>query len=193
VTTIILARHGESEWNRAGRWQGHADPPLTDRGREQAAELAVALTDVALEAIYASDLRRAADTAEIVASALGLPVTTDPLLREVDVGEWSGLTAAEVEQRYPAAFRRYRAGGDGWEQGEPHATMTERVTAAVAGIAALYPSGQVLCVLHGGVIGALLAQAEGVTWSDFRRANRGLTNGTVARIAVENRTFRRID
>src|SRR5438876_6692501 len=91
VTTLILARHGETDWNRDGRFQGHADPPLNDRGREQARSLADALADQPIEAIYSSDLRRAHETAQIVAQRQGLEVLVDPDLRERDVGEWSGL------------------------------------------------------------------------------------------------------
>jgi broad specificity phosphatase PhoE len=193
VTTILLSRHGESEWNRDRRWQGHADPPLTERGREQADELARKLAEAPLDAVYASDLRRAWETAEIVAKARGIPVVTDPMLREIDVGEWSGLTTTEIEKRFPEGFRRHVEGGDGWAEGEPHAAMSERIIAAVSRIAGSYPCGHVLCVLHGGVIRALLAQAEGVDLGDYRRSNRGPANGTVARIAVEDGTFSRID
>ncbi len=92
VTELLLARHGETDWNRERRWQGHADPPLNELGRAQARRLAEALAGEQLEAIYASDLRRAHETAEIVGARLGLPVTSDPDLREIDVGSWSGLT-----------------------------------------------------------------------------------------------------
>src|SRR5215211_9126850 len=102
VTTILLARHGETDWNREGRFQGHADPPLNRTGRAQAFDLSRALAAEKLAAMYSSPLRRALETAEIVAASHGLePVTVDGL-REVDVGSWSGLTRAEIEQRFPA-------------------------------------------------------------------------------------------
>ena len=126
VTTILLARHGQTDWNRERRWQGLADPPLNEVGREQARALARSLDGVAIDAVYASDLRRATETAEIVAARLELPVQTDPGLREIDVGEWSGLTTAEIEGRFPEAFAHHNAGGDGWEHGETHAEMSER-------------------------------------------------------------------
>jgi broad specificity phosphatase PhoE len=94
VTTILLARHGESDWNRAKRWQGFADRPLTELGREQAVALADRLRDTELDAIYSSDLHRARETAEIVAGSKGLRVEVVRDLREVDVGSWSGLTRA---------------------------------------------------------------------------------------------------
>ena len=118
MTTVHLARHGESDWNAAGRWQGHADRPLTDLGRRQAAELAERLADVRLDAVYSSDLRRARETAEPVAERQGLEVRALPALREVDVGGWSGLSRPEVARRFPEAFARWRGGGQGWEDGE---------------------------------------------------------------------------
>jgi broad specificity phosphatase PhoE len=193
TTTVLLVRHGESEWNRGGRWQGHADPPLSELGRRQAHELADRLADVPLDAIYASDLERARATAEIVAAAKGMSFVARPALREIDVGEWSGLTTAEIRQRFPEGFRRHADGGDGWLAGEAHAAMSSRIVRAVAGIAAEHPGASVLCVLHGGVIRALLAHAEGADLREYRRQNRGPANGTVARIAVEGGTFSRID
>jgi broad specificity phosphatase PhoE len=193
VTTILLVRHGQSEWNREGRWQGHADPPLSDAGRRQARELAEKLAPIRLDAIYASDLQRARATAEVVAEAHGIPVMVDAALREIDVGEWAGLTTAEIERRYPDGFRRHAHGEDGWEAGEPHDAMSARIVAAVGRIAAAHPGGQVLCVLHGGVMRALLAHADGADLRSYRLQNRGPANGTVARIAVEEGVFRRID
>jgi len=193
VTTILLARHGESEWNREGRWQGHADPPLSDAGRRQARRLAEKLAYTRLDAVYSSDLERARATAEAVAELHGLPVIVDGALREIDVGEWSGLTTEEIERRFPDGFRRHVDGGDGWEDGEPHEAMRERIVAAVCGIAAAHPGGSVLCVLHGGVIRALLAHADGADLRSFRAQNHRPANGSVARIAVESGFFRRID
>src|SRR5438034_11161678 len=98
---LLLARHGETDWNRDRRWQGHADPPLNDSGREQARALARELAADPPSAVYTSDLSRSHETAAIVAAELGLPVTADARLREVDVGEWSGLLWSEIAERYP--------------------------------------------------------------------------------------------
>jgi probable phosphoglycerate mutase len=193
TTTILLVRHGETDWNRAGRWQGHADPPLNDRGRVQARELAARLADTNLDAIYASDLARARETAETVGARKGVAVVVDPALREIDVGEWSGLTTAEIERRFPDGFRRHREGRDGWERGETHAAMSARIVAATLRLAASHPGETVLCVLHGGVIRALLALAEGVDLGEYRRTVRGPVNGAVASIGVGDGVFRRID
>jgi probable phosphoglycerate mutase len=193
VATILLARHGETDWNRERRWQGHADPPLNARGRAQARELALALADEPIEGVYASDLSRARETAEIVASARGVGVVVDRALREIDVGEWTGLTTAEIEARYPEGYRWHLDGGDGWARGEPHAEMSARIVEAIGRIAPQDPESQVLCVLHGGVIRALLARAEGVELARYRVTRAGPVNGGLSRIAVQDGAFRRID
>ena len=111
MTTLYLARHGESDWNAANRFQGHSDRPLTELGRRQAEALAGKLeSHAALTAIYSSPLARAYETASIVGARLGLQPTPVDDLREVDVGGWSGLSRSEVEARYPDAFRRWLDG-----------------------------------------------------------------------------------
>src|SRR5581483_12433051 len=89
MTTLLLVRHGETDWNSERRWQGHADEPLNETGRAQAREVADELADRSIDAVYSSDLSRARETAEIIAARLGLSVTTDARLGEVDVGDWS--------------------------------------------------------------------------------------------------------
>jgi 2,3-bisphosphoglycerate-dependent phosphoglycerate mutase len=160
VATIFLVRHGETDWNRERRWQGHADRPLNETGREQARDLADRLAGEPIEAIYSSDLARARETAAIVGARLALPVRTDARLREVDVGEWSGLTMGEIELRYPDAIRRRLEGGTGWEQGESYEQMGERVVAALHEIAAAH-GGPVLVVTHGGAMRAVWLASGG--------------------------------
>lgn len=138
MTTILLARHGETQWNRDGRYQGHADPPLNDLGRTQAAALAESLEDEALEAVFASDLRRALETAEIVGAHLGLPVEHDAGLREIAVGSWQGLTRAEIDGRE-------------WD-GESYDQHRRRVLEALHRIAEKHPDGRILVVAHGGTV-----------------------------------------
>jgi 2,3-bisphosphoglycerate-dependent phosphoglycerate mutase len=169
VVTLLLARHGESDWNRARRWQGFADRPLTRRGREQAAELAERLADIALDAVYSSDLQRARDTAAAVARTQGLEVATMRALREVDVGSWQGLTRDEAAARFPDGFRRWQAGGNGWDDGESYGEMRARVLGAVDEIAARHEGGRVLVVAHGGPIRAIHAAALGLAVEAYRR------------------------
>ena len=104
---LLLARHGQSEWNAAGRWQGQADPPLSDLGRAQAR--AAGRQAGSFDAIFASDLERALHTATIISEALGVsPVVVDPRLKERDAGEFSGLTRDEIEERFPGALAARR-------------------------------------------------------------------------------------
>src|SRR5215831_10645180 len=106
MTTILLARHGETDWNTERRWQGHDDQPLNEAGRQQARELGASLAGRPIAAVYASDLSRAHETATIVAGELGLPVVADERLREVDVGDWSGRRMLDIETEDPAGHER---------------------------------------------------------------------------------------
>ena len=186
MTTILLARHGESDWNRDQRWQGHADRPLTDLGREQARALADRLAATELDAVYSSDLERARETAAIVAEPHQLPVKELPDLREVDVGSWSGLTRAEAEERFPNAFRRWTEGGEGWDDGETYEQLSERVVGTVLAIAARHPRDRVLLVAHGGSIRAVHAAALGVDVHAYRRIQRVEPNATLSAVCVED-------
>jgi probable phosphoglycerate mutase len=188
VTTILLVRHGETDWNRDRRWQGHADPPLNETGRRQSEQLAEALLADPPAAVYSSDLRRARETAEIVARRLELPVRIDPRLREVDVGEWSGLTLAEIERLYPEGVRRREAGGTGWERGETYEAMGERVLGALHEIAAAHDGGRVLVVTHGGPMGRVWL-ACGLSLDDRPR----VANCELAQIEVGDGAIARID
>jgi broad specificity phosphatase PhoE len=185
VTTILLARHGESDWNRDGRWQGHADRPLTDRGREQARELAERLATTDVDAVYSSDLERARETAAIVAEPHRLTVQELPALREVDVGSWSGMTRAEAEKRFPDAYRRWTHGIEGWDDGETYEQLGKRVVSAVLEIAERHLGDRVLLVAHGGSIRAIHAAALGVDLHTYRRSQRVEPNATLSAVRVE--------
>ncbi len=156
MTRILIIRHGQSEWNAAGRWQGQADPPLTDLGRHQAWSAAAHLG--AVDAIVASPLQRAADTAEIIGEQLGVgPVSYDPDLVERDAGEWSGLTKPEIEDAFPG----YLAQGDRPPSFETEDALQHRALRALSQIAVTYGDADVLVVSHGGVVYALEA-LEGI-------------------------------
>jgi probable phosphoglycerate mutase len=194
VTRIHLIRHGETEWNRELRWQGHSDPPLNERGRDQARGLAVALAHTPFTAVYSSDLRRASETAEIVAASHGLPVRLDSRLREIDVGSWEGFTLAELEARFPEAVARWQQTGEhGWEHGESHDNMFTRAREAVAAIAARHEDEEIIVVSHGGPIRALKALAAGIAYPRDRREVPRTKNCEVYVIAVRDGTVCGID
>lgn len=192
MTTILLARHGESDWNREHRWQGHTDRPLTELGRRQAAALAERLADVPLDAVYASDLARARDTALAVAERKGLRVVARPDLREVDVGNWSGKTRADVERSDPEGIARWLEGATGWLGGETYEEMAARAVAAVREIAAAHAGGRVLVVSHGGCMRAIHARALGLELHAYRRSAPVEPNARLSAVAVENGSFRRL-
>jgi broad specificity phosphatase PhoE len=193
MTTMYLARHGESDWNVERRWQGHADRPLTDRGRKQAQALAERLADVELDAVYASDLLRAWETAEAVAAPRGLEVVRLPELREVDVGSWCGFTRDECAERFPDAFARWQQGGSGWEDGESYEEMGERIVAAVKRLAAEHADGVILVVSHGGPIRAVHAHALGVDIATHRRTGPVEPNARLSSVSVEDGRITRIE
>jgi probable phosphoglycerate mutase len=184
VTTLLLARHGETDWNRELRFQGHSDPPLNASGRRQAEQLAERVAGESLVAVYCSDLRRAHQTARIVADRLGLDVTVVPALREVDVGSWSGLTRDEIAERFPEAFHRWLEGDQGHD-GESRDELRARVMEAVSRIVAAHPGESVLVVSHGGALRALLARVEG-------DAPRRFANCDLCRVIAEDGALRAV-
>jgi len=193
VTTILLARHGETDWNREGRFQGWADPPLNATGRAQAVDLSVQLMAEELAAVYSSPLRRAYETAEVVAASRGLePVTVDAL-REVDVGSWSGLSRAEIEQRFPEQYARWLDYGQGWEDGETYEQMVDRVVEALQKLAEARDGERILAVTHGGPMRAASAFADRVSYAEARRRSPVVGNTAVLEFAVEAGALRRLD
>ncbi len=159
---IYLTRHGETDWNAEGRWQGHTDKPLNDRGREQARALAETLRGAGIAAIVASDLQRARETASIVAEALGLAVEyVDPDLRERTIGVFEGLTREECERLHPEAWAAWLEHKHPPPGAEGHQSLAVRVTAAIGRAAARLapPEAPLLLVTHGGAMRAALAHA----------------------------------
>ncbi len=147
---MLLVRHGQSVWNAAGRWQGQADPPLSELGREQAFQAAQRLGTVDL--IVCSDLERAVDTAMVISEMLGVgPVAVDPRLRERDAGAYSGLTREEIDVAFPG-YLDERRHPPGWESDD---SVLARIHECLAEIAAQYPGAEVVVVTHGGCVYAL--------------------------------------
>ena len=158
VLRVLIVRHGQSEWNALGRWQGQADPPLTELGRHQAAHAAQRVG--AVDAVVASDLERARTTAEIIAELVGIgPVLVEAGLRERDAGEWQGLTKPEIAEGWPGYLDdRRRPPGF-----EPDEGFQARIFAGLDRVRARVPAGDVLVVAHAGVV----YQAEAVLGAAF--------------------------
>ena len=161
-TTIYLIRHGETDWNLNGRWQGHADVPLNDVGRAQARRLAERLraSGPRFDAIYSSDLQRAWETARTVAAAVGVSPRPMPELREIDVGTWSGRTNAEIRAADADAYERIRSGEDlARGGGERFLDLYTRVVGVAERLTAVHPGATLALVTHGGPVRALLLHA----------------------------------
>ena len=163
MTIFYLIRHGETDWNQSGRWQGHADVLLNALGRAQARRLAQRLRRErpSLDAIYSSDLLRAWETAQALGAAVGLAPQPLPALREIDVGSWSGLTRVEVLARDRDLIERLESGEDAPRggSGERFADLYHRVVETVDQLAAAHPDGRLALVTHGGPVRALLLHA----------------------------------
>jgi glucosyl-3-phosphoglycerate phosphatase len=154
IRRLVLWRHGQTEWNVDGRGQGHLDVPLDDVGRDQAKAAAARLASLRPTAIISSDLSRAYETASALAELTGLDVQRDPALREINLGQWQGLTRAEVDQRFADERRRMDAGEDirRGVDGETMAEVADRAGAAIERAAKLAESdggGTVILVGHG--------------------------------------------
>jgi broad specificity phosphatase PhoE len=186
VTTLLLVRHGETDWNRDGRWQGRSDTRLNDLGREQARALADTL-DGTIDVVYSSDLARARETAEILSSKLGLEIQLDERLRERGFGSWEGLTSPEIEERDADAHRLWRAGeGPGAHDAEPFDSFAQRITAFLDDVLERHPDDEVLVVAHGGSIRVIHALATGLDYVRDHRLIPGVPNCEVARYAARD-------
>ncbi len=164
MTRILLARHGETEWNAIRRVQGWTDIPLSTTGEAQAERLAQRLDRFPLTAVYSSDLGRAVETARPAADRHGLSVLTLPELREKSFGDWEGLTQADLERDFPDLWRRYHVerdfhalvpGGETWPD------VHTRLAAALRQILTAHPGPEetVLVVGHGGSARVLILEA----------------------------------
>jgi probable phosphoglycerate mutase len=164
---LYLVRHGETDWNREKRWQGHHDRSLSAAGRAQASAAARRLSVERITQVHSSDLKRAQETGQIIAGVCGLELRTDRALREVDVGNWAGLTHDEAKKRFPEGYARRRAGGTGWEGGESYEQMGERVRAYVTRLVdSARGSEGIALVCHSGVIRLLVVHALGLAETD---------------------------
>jgi len=172
MTTLLLVRHGETDWNAEGKLQGHTDRPLNAYGRRQAQTLAERFTSESIDALYASDLSRARETAEILGAKLGLGVDVDPDLREKNWGNWEGLTS---EERLYVDY-----------EGETSEEHRERTLRAVRRIVERHPGERIVVVTHGGSLRRLQAFVSGF-------ASPVIENCAVWAVAHEDGRFRPID
>jgi probable phosphoglycerate mutase len=174
-TRIILMRHGETDWNTAGRLQGQSDTPLNALGRVQAQRAAQRLAREPVTAVYASDLARAFETASIIGQALGLGVRTSQRLRERRYGAWEGLTALEIQARYPEGFAAWRARSMDFAPpgGETRTQLLSRALSELHTIASRHPGEVVVVVTHGGLCYVLLAHVLGSVNGDKQEFSFG--------------------
>jgi broad specificity phosphatase PhoE len=164
VTRFCLVRHGQTDWNSEGRYQGQSNVPLNEIGRAQAVTLARQLMDSSFAAIYSSDLQRAVETAEIIAAALHLPVMLEPRLREINQGEWEGQLVEVIRSRYAGLWQarsidpaNLRPPG-----GETVLEVAGRVNTALDDIAHRNPNTDVLIVSHGLAIATVICKRDGI-------------------------------
>jgi probable phosphoglycerate mutase len=185
---IILIRHGETAWNAERRLQGHLDIPLNDEGERQAALLGGALALETIDLVVSSDLTRARQTAQAVASLRGLAVQQDPALRERCYGGFEGLLYSEIEARFPAEFAAWQARDvdaplpDGKHRGESFRDFFARATGAILAWGALHPGKTIALVAHGGVLECAYRLALGLpleTPRDFTVFNASINRFTV--------------
>lgn len=176
-----LIRHGETDWNAAQRWQGFAPTGLNDAGCQQAQALADYLRARPIRAVYTSDLPRALQTAQILGAALGVDPQVDARWRELDVGVFQGLTAAEVQLRYPDELAAWRADTLDYRlpNGETRRELQERAAAAWAAAVAGHQAGEIAIVSHGGTIRLLLRRLLAPNVSD----GRALPNTSITTLA----------
>jgi len=177
LTTFYLIRHGETSWNVQHRWQGRHDVPLNPEGERQAEALArrLAAEAAGIDAIYTSDLSRAARTASIIGDALGLVPIPEPTLREIDVGEWTALGSDEIEQRYQGQLQVWRESGHTFRfpGGESVPEVRRRALQTFERIAQRHAGGTVAIVSHGVVLNTLLTELRGWDVAEAWRDGRG--------------------
>ena len=173
-------RHGETIWNRERRYQGQSDIPLTGEGRTQARILSERLKNEKIDVIYASDLSRTIETAEIIAKYHGQKVLTAPLMRELSFGIWEGMTYDEIIQKWPQEYKEWQADPYNKKppEGETLSELCQRVSKFLMETAKKHPESRILVVSHAGpiraVLSVLLNLRQDFFWK-FKISNTSLT------------------
>ncbi len=189
-TILFAVRHGETEWNLAGKQQGHLNSPLTERGLRQAQALADGLASRGIELIYSSDLNRALQTAELIAARLELSVQTDERLRERHLGSLQGLTKNEFQRQYPDEWAGFISGDPDYcfPGGESARQRHERTVNCVEELTQRHTGRTILVVAHGGVLKGLFCKAAGIPLSEPRRFS--LFNAAINRFSIVGDAWR---
>ena len=181
---VLLARHGQTDWNAAGKIQGVSDVPLNERGREQAAALAGRVLDAgAISAVYTSPLKRARETAEIIGRRLGLEPVPVAALTELNFGDWEGCSWEEIGRRWPEQFAAYSADRRNYAppNGESYAEMLGRAWPFVDALRRMPGDAAALCVCHSAVMRGLLAREQGLSVAESYKRIK-LPNGALAEL-----------
>jgi broad specificity phosphatase PhoE len=187
MTQLVLLRHGQTDWNLQGRWQGQADPPLNAAGRVQVLRAAWALRQYRFDAIYSSNLQRALQTAEILAIGRMQPVAADARLREICLGSWQGMFSREIEAQYPEEFRLWHTSPLAMRppQGEHVSELALRVTDAITQFTRQHPEGRIAVVGHELPLAVVACQALRI---DLRRVRDFiLPNGGWREVTIDGR------
>jgi len=183
---VYLVRHGETVWNKERRFQGVTDVPLSDRGRWQAARLARRFRHTGLSAIYSSDLSRAYETARIIAEPHGLEVRIMPEFREMNFGEWEGLSASEISEGYGSLYEDWLAdpGAVPPPGGESLESVLSRALQGLQRLVLLHEDQEILVVTHGAVLMALGCHVNGEPFASFWRYYQA--NSAVCSLTMTN-------
>jgi broad specificity phosphatase PhoE len=184
VTTLLLIRHGQTDHNAAGRWQGHLDVPLNENGQAQAQALAQRLADWPIEAVYSSDLQRAMQTAVAIATPHTLQPTFDPIWRERDVGAFQSLNSQEIQTKFPAVWAdMLKTGVLNPPNGEHQTSLRERAERALAQVLSQHEGQMIAIVSHGALLNGLISNVLGIPRERFGRFR---LNGNTGLSIVEN-------
>lgn len=178
-TTVLLIRHAQTDWNKTGRWQGHIDIPLNEKGHYQADLLAQRLANWPIQAIYSSDLKRATQTAAPIGAKLGLVPVKEPALRERNGGSYQGMTGEELQAHFGEEWHRVRQDGFAPPNGESNLELAVRMNTAFQQIVSQHEGDMIAVVSHGGAMRVLISHVLGLPLgrpaSFSLRGNTGLS------------------
>ncbi|MGJ7483687.1 histidine phosphatase family protein [Variovorax sp. LT2P21] len=183
-TEFILIRHGETDWNRELRFQGHVDIPLNDTGHEQARRLGLRLAGEAVDQVFSSDLMRAQQTATPAAQQLALPIVTQAALREQHFGVVEGMKAEEIRELHPRAWEQWLEFREdhAMPEGESPLQFHARILAAFGALATAHAGQRLLVVTHGGVLDMVWRTARGLGLNGPRQSD--IPNAGINRIRI---------